>query len=350
VGGTYLGMRYTVVPELGNGNILNLIAGNLKPSTPVLGGSQSTAVLNQMLSTVNVVRDRMDKMGSGAYYGTSRDNKTWITPFGAFGNQAASYNVPASGYSQNTEGIAFGADSDIENGWRVGLAGIIQNSNFNGINSSTADKVNVRSYQILGYARHSSESGGELNLIADLGDNLSRTSRHDEINNQNASASFAGKQALLSAEYGQHLLVDKHKVEPFARLDYGYVQFGNYAESGATTSNLIVNSQNSSSLVGSIGSKYQYDFANTSKLLAKLSVGYDYLAKPAQIVATDTNGSSFVTFGANQGKFLYQAGLGYQMNLDKGIKIRFNYDYLGRPGFNNNMGSLNVIIPLDGSK
>jgi outer membrane autotransporter protein len=350
IGGTYMGMKYTIAPESGNANILDLIAGNLNNSTPVLNGSQSTAVLNQMFSTVNIIRDRMSKLDSAAYYGTSYDNKSWITPFASWGNQASNNNAPSAGYKQNTGGVAFGIDSRVTSEWRTGLAGIIQNTSFSGTNTATADSVSIRSYQVAAYARHSTESGQEINLIANVGDDLSNTSRVDQTSNQTAKASFAGKQAFLSAEYGQKFVLNDQKIQPFVRMDYGFAGFGNYTETGAGTGNLTVNAQNSSSLVSSVGGKYQFDFTSTSKLLTHLSVGYDSLAKPAQLQAADAQGVSFMTTGPKQSNLLYEAGLGYQADLQNGMKVRFNYDYIGRSGFSNNMGSLNLIIPLGKDK
>ena len=354
IGGTYMGMKYTVVPDASNLNILDLIAGELpsatRNSTPVLNGGQSTAVLNQMFSTAEIIRDRMNKMDASAYFGTSYDNKSWITPFASWGNQAANNNAPSGGYNQSTGGVAFGADSRMTSEWRTGLAGVIQNTSFNGTNSATADQVTVRSYQMAAYARHSTDSGREINLIASLGADLSNTSRFDQANNLTAKASFNGKQALLSSELGQKYVVNDHKVQPFVRLDYGFVGLGKYYESGANAGNLAVNSQNSSSLVSSLGGKYQFEYKGTNKFLANFSVGYDYLAKPAQLQSTDTQGVSFITTGPNQSNLVYGAGLGYQAALQNGMKVRFNYDYIGRSGFSNNTGSVNLIIPLGKEK
>jgi opacity protein-like surface antigen len=81
-----------------------------------------------------------------------------------------------------------------------------------------------------------------------------------------------------------------------------------------------------------------------------LNIGYDYLAKPGQIQAMDSQGVSFVTTGPNQSNLMYGAGLGYQVDIRSGMKVRFNYDYIGRSGFSNNMGSLNLIIPFGKEK
>jgi outer membrane autotransporter protein len=346
-GGTYLGMKYTVVPDSVNANILDLIAGNLNSAKPVLNGSQSTAVLNQMFSTVQIIRDRMAKMDATAYHGTSLDNKSWVTPFTSWGSQQSNNNAPSGGYKQNTGGVAIGIDSRLSSDWRTGVAGIVQNTSFGGTNAATADRVGVASYQMAGYARYSTQSGQEINLIASVGYDLSNTSRVDQISNQTAKASFSGKQAFLSSEYAQKLAFNNHNIKPFVRLDYGYVGFGKYSETGADTGNLAVNSQNSSSLVSSVGGKYQFNQTSTSSLLTYFNVGYDYLAKPAQLQAMDAQGVSFITTGPNQSNLIYGAGLGYQVDLQSGMKVRFNYDYIGRSGYINNMGSLNLIIPFD---
>jgi len=353
VGGTYMGMKYTVVPDASNANILDLIAGDLASpanSTPVLNGGQSTAVLNQMFSTTNIIRDRMSKMDLAPYQGTSYDNKSWITPFASWGNQASNNNAPSGGYKQNTGGVAFGIDSRVDSQWRTGLAAIIQNTSFNGTNTATADQVSIRSYQMAAYARHSTDFGPEISFIANLGADLSNTSRVDQNNNQTAKASFNGKQALLSSEIAHKLMIEDHKVQPFVRIDYGYVGFGKYSETGADSGNLVVNSQNSSSLVSSLGGKYQFDYRGTSKLLTHLSIGYDYLAKPSQLQSMNTQGVSFITTGPKQSNLMYEAGIGYQVDIKNGIKLRFSYDYIGRSGYTNNMGSLNLIIPLGKDK
>jgi hypothetical protein len=65
------------------------------------------------------------------------------------------------------------------------------------------------------------------------------------------------------------------------------------------------------------------------------------------LTATDGFGVSSTSYGNNPGSFVMQGGIGYEMQTKANMKIRLNYDYLGRNGsYSNNMINASMIIPF----
>ena len=151
---------------------------------------------------------------------------------------------------------------------------------------------------------------------------------------------------MLSAELNNNYVIKNSTFTPTTRIDYGYAHIGGYSESGAGNYNLGVNTQNQSSLIGSIGGKYRYNISDIDRILIKASVGYDVMAKPSTLSATDASGATYVTTGNNPGSFVIQSGIGYEMQAKNNMKIRVSYDYLGRNGYSNNMINANMVWPF----
>jgi outer membrane autotransporter protein len=152
---------------------------------------------------------------------------------------------------------------------------------------------------------------------------------------------------LVSGELTHRYSVEKSTFTPLVRFDYGYVQVGGYGESGAGSSNLKVNNQTQAATIGSLGVKYQYDLNEVTRLSARAMAGYDFSAKSAALTATDGVGTTFTSYGNNPGNFVLQAGVGFEVQSTDNIRIRVNYDYLGRNGgYSNNMINATVMVPF----
>jgi uncharacterized protein with beta-barrel porin domain len=297
---------------------------------------------------MQIVRERMEKMGGPAYQGTNAGNYFWATPYGYTAQQNAN-GAPSASYGQNTGGFAFGADTLIGANSRIGAAIILQTSSLNGQNVETQDGLTTASYQIAAYAKQKVASATNLNLIANLAldqNNSSRLDRTDSIY-QTATASYKGWHGLLSGEIDHKYVIKKNTLSPIVRFDYGYVRVGGYNETGAGIANLAVNSQTQSSAIGSLGFKYRYDINDANRLLLRVMGGYDFAAKPASLTATDGTGTTFTTLGNNPGSFVMQGGVGYEMQAKDKTRIRINYDYFGRnASYSNSLINLSLIRPL----
>jgi hypothetical protein len=347
--GVYQGIAYSFVVD---GTALDLVAAggsavsNTIP-TPLLNGAQATGVLNQAQATIQLVRDRMEKMGGSAYQGTDAANYFWATPYNHIAQQSAN-GVPSAAYKQNTGGFAMGADKPIDPDLRVGGALLLQNSSLTGQNTQTQDGLTTASYQLVAYAKQKLAESTEFNVLANAAIDQNNSNRLiDGVGNngQVATASYKSWHGLVSGELAHRIKTGQHTLTPLARIDYGYVRIGGYNENGAGLSNLVVNSQSQSSTVGSLGAKYRYDINEVSRILVRATAGYDLSSKPTSLTATDGLGSTFTSYGNNPGSFVMQGGVGYEMQTKDNLRIRLNYDYSGRnSGYSNNMINASMIV------
>ena len=316
--------------------------------TPLLNGAQATAVLNQAQATAQIVRERMEKMGEPAYQGSDAANYFWATPYAYVDRQSAN-GVPAAAYKQNTGGFAMGADKPVNPNLRVGGALLLQGSNLTGQDTQTKDGLNTASYQLAAYAKQKLTDATHVQVIVNAAVDQNNSSRLDSVGNtrQTAKASYTGWHGLVSAELAHQVRFGQGVITPLARIDYGYARIGAYAESGAGLSNLTVNSQGQSSTIGSVGVKYRHDINEANRILIRALAGYDVSAKPASLTATDGVGTTFTSYGNNPGSFVMQGGVGYEMQTKDNVRVRLNYDYLGRNGgYSNNMINASVIVPF----
>jgi autotransporter passenger strand-loop-strand repeat protein len=345
--GVYRGIAYSFVVD---GIGLDLVTAATPVSsttpTPLLNGGQSAAVLNQAQATIQIVRERMEKMTGPAHQEADSNNYFWATPYGFTARQSAN-GVPSGAYNQNTGGFAMGADAPINPDLRVGGALILQSSSLTGQDTQTQNGLNATSYQLAAYARQKVADATEVNVIANLALDQNSSTRLDTIGGpETATASFKGWHGLVSSELAHQVAVGQSTITPLARIDYGYVRVGAYNENGAGISNLAVNSQTQSSAIGSVGVRYRYDINESSRILVKATGGHDFAAKAASLTATDGAGTTFTSYGNNPGSFVMQGGVGYEMQTKDNIRIRVNYDYLGRSGYSNNMINAGVRIPF----
>lgn len=346
--GVYRGISYSLVAD---GSGFDLVTGAVPVSsttpTPLLNGAQSTVMLNQAQATIQLVRDRMEKMDGSAYQGADSNNYFWAAPFGYTARQAAN-GTPSAAYTQNTGGLAMGTDKPVNPDLRVGGALLLQNSFLTGQDIQTQDRLSTASYQLAAYAKQKVAPSTEINLIANVALDQNNSSRLDSIGTPlNATASYKGWHGLVSSELNHRITVGQSTITPLARVDYGYVNVGAYNESGAGLSNLAVNSQTQSSTVGSVGAKYRYDINEANRILMKATAGYDFSAKAAALTATDGAGTTYTTYGNKMGSFVMQGGVGYEMQTKDNMRVRLNYDYMGRNGgYSNNMINASLVVPF----
>lgn len=76
----------------------------------------------------------------------------WLKAFGAHGNQDQTSGF--SGYTNNTYGTAFGADTLLENNWLLGAAFTYAHTGVDLHDVHSGDDTNIKTYQLTGYTSH----------------------------------------------------------------------------------------------------------------------------------------------------------------------------------------------------
>jgi autotransporter passenger strand-loop-strand repeat protein len=349
--GSYGLTPYTIVS---NGSGFDLVTGKSSPGiagmTPLLNGGQPTAILNQAQASVEVIRNRMDRMDDQAHQSIIESSYAWVAPFGNSARQSGN-GAPSAAYTQNTAGIAFGADTSIDPDLRLGLATTFAGASANGLNLDTGDSLTTTSYQLTAYAKQNMAYSAEIRFILNGAYDQNNSKRLTTANAipQNASAKYGGWHGLASVEGSQNWQWGDTTLTPLIRLDYSYASVNGYDETGAAGSNLIVSGQKGQSMIAGAGGRMRFDLNETNHMLFRTLIGYDFAATPSALQARDVSGIAFTTAVNKPGALVTQVGVSYEINpkTKNDLRLRLNYDYFGRTsGYNNNAINLNLIVPF----
>ena len=192
---------------------------------------------------------------------TARDG-AWVLAYGNHGKTDGDEN--ASGYRQDGAGVAFGADTSMGEGWRVGGAVNIgtQRAKLEGGGGDVrADGVSVAAY-----ARFAS---GALTVdgMAGVGRNGNESTRTIGVGgmSRTARADYDSDQQFAHLE----LTIKGWRLEPVAGLGYIRVDSPAYTETGAGGLSLAVDGQARESIKSYLGARYVHELGGSLKLAAR---------------------------------------------------------------------------------
>ena len=243
-------------------------SSNTPPNDGAIGGSGNPAVQSPLFSS------------DGS---TSQNWTTWAQGYGLGGSFAGDGN--AGGLNYRLGGTLFGVERWIGENTMIGvLGGYAATSVGNRQDSSSAQ---VSSYQVGLYELYRRDNLYVSNVDA-FGNNSYNVSRPLTIGNiqQTASASSSGNQWAHYTEGGMNFDFDELRLQPFAGLQYMYLDQQGYNESGAGALDLMTSSQIINSvrtgfgarlyhettwgkilIVPSLAARYQHEWGNGTNLV-----------------------------------------------------------------------------------
>ncbi|MFJ3044566.1 autotransporter domain-containing protein [Herbaspirillum chlorophenolicum] len=308
----------------------NRAGAHLSPATNTASAIQSAqattqAVLNITSSHVDTLRTAQ-AAGSGVSTGErASDIALWGQAFGGQANQGN--HSDTSGYRAGYSGLLIGADTALNDQWRVGGVFSYADTSVNGGGDNTGSSAHIKAYGLTGYGGYTAERW-YLNLSGGIVRQKYNTLRSIDYTgfSGNAAGQFDGTQYIASAQAGYPINLDAMTtLTPIAGLTYSRMTQDAYTETGSVAA-LRVNSASTSSVKSDLGAKLERTFKTAYGEITpsvQLSWRHEYRDTSVQSVANfaaDTSGAtSFTTQGAaanpNTGVLVLGATLARSQNL-----------------------------------
>lgn len=297
---------------------------------PALLGAGSQAGINALHSMNKVIQSRVESSHGLSSGDDMKDRYMWVRGFGNMAKQQDRDGV--SGFESDTGGMVIGGDAPISPSMRAGGAFTYAKSYIKGNSDVAPSKVEVDTYELVGYASYNIDPQTDINYQIDVGQNSAQSTRGISFMNSQASADFKSLSLHGSVGIGRVLPVSPQtNLTPSVRLDYTHMRTEGYTEDGAGPLNLQVDAQTYREFLLTTDLKVAHQFEQGAKIVANGSVGYDFINKQAQTTAIFTGGGpSFVTDGLKVSPWFYRVGLGLIKENDKGTEVSIRYDLEGR--------------------
>ena len=325
-----------------NSEVINAI-NSLTPTTATSIANSSKSITSNIS---NIVSNRLGNLKSGLNSGDDLrvdNNILWVKAFGSIGEQRDKDSI--SGFDLKTYGLGLGYDNEYKDGQIIGLSTFYTNANVetNGVNH----KNDVDAYSIVAYGS---------NLLPDNKTTIyyqgsytwqKNDSKRSLFTGDRADAKFTSKTFALDLKVGHKIAInDSFSVEPNIGTTYRHISNPSYTENGAGALNIHSDKFTSAEFLGNFGADFEYKITSDSKLTATIGAGYDF--KDDDNIVTSSfagaSGVSFDTNGIDNGRWQYQAGIGYDVNLNNQNNLNFSYKYQGEGSkYNNNVVSLDYI-------
>lgn len=324
------------------------VARAVESTTPVATNSTVTAGTQISNGISNIVNQRQNaNISSGGLNsgdGMFSENNLWIKPFAGFGKQNNKDGI--NGFDLKTYGLGFGADTEIKDNSKLGLAFFYTNADVdvNGV-SQKAD-LDVFTGLVYGNVPIIDD---KTNFLYQAGYSIQKTdTKRDIFTGQKAEAKYNSKIASLDLKLMRDVTVsDNLLLQPLVNTTYRHFINPAYSESGAGALNLNVDKFNSSEFIVGLGTLVHYKLTDNQKLVGNVNVGYDLKGDDNTITSSymGASGVKFGTDGIDNGRWSYEAGIGYELDINKTNNINISYDYQAQgTKFSNNVISAKYVL------
>lgn len=311
---------------------------------PLMTGGMSQAMGNALHSTNRIIQSRQEgqhgRSSGDEFFG---DQHAWFKPFGSWANQDNRKGVP--GYDANTYGMVFGADAEVSDTNRLGIAFAYAHSNVDSNSNVARQSADVNSYQLAVYGSHNLSDTTDINFQVDIGQHDNKGMRDITFAGTRAKSDYTSWSGHVGAGLSHtYTISDKTSLTPSIRADYTRVRDENYNENGAGALNLRVNSNTTEELVFGVDGKLAHALTDKATLTANLGLGYDVINEQASITSAFAGAptSSFTTKGMDPSPWLMRGGLGIVGKATETVEVSARYDVEARKDFDNQTASVKV--------
>jgi outer membrane autotransporter protein len=288
-----------------------------------------TVVYTQTLvKRMHSIRSYLDASGKAPGARQTQPNGAWIDGFGKWADQDADGGF--SGFSSNVSGVGAGLDNLIDDGF---LAGVSFGQAHTTIDlDDDRGHGDIKSYFGSLYGSLFSERS-YLDMALSYGRQSFDNSRLVEVGEltEVAESSHNGDVFSAYAETGCNIDMQKWLVQPFAGLQYIYLNEESYDESGASGVNLLVDGRKTESLVSDLGMRFTRPFEGKSwHCIPDVTVAWrhDFDIDDRAITAAfdGSPGVAFTTQSRDIDKDGLIIGGGLTLLNKSGVSLNFRYD------------------------
>lgn len=269
------------------------------------------------------------------------DNRLWVKAFGSLGNQRDKDEV--YGFDISTYGIGLGYDKEHMPNQFLGLAAFYTRAQIE--TNHLNHKNDINAYSVVAYGS---------NLLFDDKTTVyyqasytwqKNDSARELFTKEKANSEFTSNTITTDLKVGHKInLTDQTSIEPKIGLEYSYYNSPVIKENGSKNGNLKTDKFNSEKLTGTIGADIEYKINNNSKIITTVKTGYDFKNdKNKRITSSFVNNPNvlFNSEGINNGRLSYEAGIAYEIRVDKKNNFNIAYKYIEEGKFSNNVLMLN---------
>ncbi len=226
---------------------------------------------------------------------------------------------------------------------RAGLAVAYANSDVDSNSSVAPSDMNIRTYQLIGYASKTLDENTELSFQADLGVNKNDGNRTIAFTNTVAESEYESYSFHLGTGVSHAYQINENdRVYASVRADYTRIEDKSYTEEGAGILNLNVDDRNAEEFIIGVDGKLVHKIDDNSNLRFNVGLGYDLINERASVtsVYAGAPGSSFVTHGLKSSPWIGKAGIGYVYKTEDEAEITLSFDTEFRDDFLNRTASV----------
>ena len=317
------------------------------PSAAVASGTQQALIAAENTAD-NVVFSHLDTLhdGTGMSTGDAMGHGLilWAQPFADNLNQARKDGV--DGYHADSYGVVVGGDVTVASNLRLGIAFGYDNTTVDATGLSSGNNATINGYQGSIYSTYALQQfyidglgGVKYNTYSVRRPSLGTDARAD----------FDGLQYSAHTETGYHLDADGLIVTPNASLNYSYITQDPYTETGGLLNNHVKMGDNGSA-ISELGVKAAYPVkTEDGTLTPKVRAGWIHEFGDTQESSTASfigGTQSYVVDGAKVDENGYHVGGGLSYELQDGVKLSADADYIGRNTSQETSGFLHINVPL----
>ncbi len=283
---------------------------------------------NLSLAATDVSRGFADMISTrqGGLHGAGQGWQVWGRAFGNKARTSSDGNNP--GFRHRMAGGMAGADIDVDNGTRAGIAVGYADSRVTGRQDS--GRASIDSYHVGGYLGWSQEA---LFVDAQAGITFSNyeTARTITTGTQvrNAGGDTDGRSIGAGLEAGYRLDLDGIQLTPSAFLRYDGSDVDGFAERGADAFGLTVADDAQADLRAGIGLRLAAPVAldNGGTLVPELSARWEHdLSTPGNSISQSLLGQAFIVQAAAPGRDTAVLGGGLSMEIADNMRLSARYD------------------------
>lgn len=258
----------------------------------------------------------------------------------AFGSAIDQGNVGGvGGYQANLGGFIVGADTEVSDKTRVGVAFAYGDTNAKATDSTT----NIISYQGSVYGTYDMDKLYYEGVVTFAYNDYDTTRRL--FDNSVANADFKGKQYSAKATAGYKMNLEGGlKVTPFLSAQYMLVTVDPYSETGSSA-NLHVNTDNSNIFKTGLGINFAYPITDCDiTYIPKMSIAWyhDFIGDAAAVTSNFTSAPSafFASRGGEIDRNEFKFGTGLDILSQDSLTISLDYTWNSKQNFSSHTGEV----------
>jgi outer membrane autotransporter protein len=253
------------------------------------------------------------------------DQYLWMKPYGSFGEQDDKDGI--NGFDLNAYGLGIGTDAEYAPNHKAGLAFFITKANVE--TNNVVQEADLDVYTLLGYGSMP-VIDDKTNFLYQVGYSWQKTDTSRTLFDATvAKADFTSKTASIDLKLVRNYDVASNwMLQPLVELTYRNYSTPAYSENGSS-GDLNLAKSTSEEFIASLGVISYYKLNDISKLTSHVNVGYDFMDDDITSVAEFTNatGVEFTSNAIDNGRWSYELGVGYELDLNKDSNLNFSVDY-----------------------